>query len=206
MMSSASRNAYLSHLILCGDFQEFEHMRASVSPQSPNIKFTKCKEFRFGALIGESGMRKAKAHTKEDVEICDSSVAGSIPFVSRTEPNNSVDFFVKNEGLEGVEDRNAIVVGDTTATVSYQAQKFIAGDHIVVIRAPWINVWSGLFIVTMLKHERFRYSYGRAFTVDFIKNTMLRLPAEPDGAPDWACMEKFMKSLPFGNSVRKDLH
>jgi len=148
------------------------------------------KLYRFGDIIDE--IYKAVAHTKDDVEECDSRMSYAIPFVSRTEPNNSVDFFVKSHNLVGMEKGNAIVIGDTTATISYQAKNFIAGDHIVVIRADWLDKMTGLFIVTLLKQERFRYSYGRAFTVEQIENTMIRMPYDLQGEPDWEYIRKYM--------------
>ena len=39
--------------------------------------------------------------------------------------NNGCDCYVLNVGLTGVEDGNAIAIGDTTATCSYQSDKFI---------------------------------------------------------------------------------
>ena len=75
--------------------------------------------------------------------------------------NNGCDCYVLNVGLTGVEDGNAI--GDTTATCSYQSDKFICGDHMVICRADWINIYTALFIISILKQEKYKYSYGRAF-------------------------------------------
>jgi len=151
------------------------------------------KEYRFGDLV--TSISKALAHTKDEVDECDPKSPGAIPFVSRTEPNNSVDFFVTSTNLEGIEKGNALVIGDTTSTISYQEKEFVAGDHIVVIRADWLNRLTGLFVVTLLRKERFRYSYGRAFTMDLIANTKIKLPASPSGEPDWLSVEKYMGGL-----------
>ena len=159
----------------------------------------KWKEFRVGDLIKR--IYKAKAHTKEEIDECEFINEWSIPFVSRTEPNNSVDFFAVNDNLEGIEKGNAIVIGDTTSTISYQAKDFLAGDHIVVIRAEWLNLYTGLFITSLLNMERYRYSYGRAYVMNLISDTVIKLPATSKGSPDWNFMENYIKSLPYSDRI-----
>ncbi len=152
-------------------------------------------KFEFGNLINV--IKKAKAHKKEDLIICKPFDENSIPYVTRTEPNNSVECFIKNTKELKIEKGNAIVVGDTTATVSYQLQPFVAGDHIVVIYADWLNQWTGLYITCLLNKERYKYCYGRAYVVDSIKRTSIYLPSKLDDnnqyIPDWQYIEKYMK-------------
>lgn len=152
-------------------------------------------KFEFGNLINV--IKKAKAHKKEDLIICKPFDENSIPYVTRTEPNNSVECFIKNTKELKIEKGNAIVVGDTTATVSYQLQSFVAGDHIVVIYADWLNQWTGLYITCLLNKERYKYCYGRAYVVDSIKSTSIYLPSKLDDnnqyIPDWQYIEKYMK-------------
>lgn len=144
---------------------------------------------------------KAKAHAKVDMDFSKSRQLGRLPFVSRTELNNSVDGWVFKDEESGIEEGNALVVGDTTSTISYQPNPFVAGDHIVVIRAEWLNKYTGLFIQTLLNKERYRYSYGRAFKMDLIKTTKLLLPVDINKEVDWKWIEEYIKSLPFAENV-----
>ncbi len=153
------------------------------------------KIIRFGELIKSENIYKSYAYTKEELELREYNEENTIPFVSRTELNNCVDGFAVDNGLEKIEAGNAIVVGDTTATVAYQKERFITGDHIVVIRADWLNEYTGLYIVTLLNKEKFRYSYGRAFLKDTIYNTKLKIPFNNDDKPDFQYMEEFIKKL-----------
>lgn len=121
---------------------------------------------------------------------------GCVPFVTRTDRENGIDGYALLEG-QRVEEGNCISIGDTTATVFYQKDSFIAGDHIVVCRANWLDLYTGLFIKTLLEKERYRYSYGRAFTMDNIKKTLVRLPIEQTGKPDWERIRAFIKSFPY---------
>lgn len=160
------------------------------------------REFRIGDLF--DALYKAKAHTKDEFDVAEiGDIRPLLPYVTRTDENNAVDLVVVNTGnIDGIEFGNALVIGDTTATISYQAESFVCGDHIVILRADWLNMFTGLFIKTILQNEQFRYSYGRAFTMDLISDTVIKLPAvvqaTVDGhkyTPDWAYMEQFMRQL-----------
>lgn len=157
------------------------------------INIKNWKNFRFGDLITE--IYKAKPYTKEELEFSKyENTIGTIPYVTRTEPNNSIEGYVFDVDFEGKERGNALVIGDTTATISYQPDDFIAGDHIVVIRAEWLNYYTAIFIITMLNQERFRYSYGRAYLKGLIEDTIIKLPSDGN-YPDWKFIEKYVKSL-----------
>ena len=82
----------------------------------------------------------------------------------------------------------------------------------VVVRAEWLDEKVATFILTILKKEQYKYSYGRAFLMDRIKSTTLKLPIvhNDDGTPyvdethkfsddgyvpDWTFMENYIKSL-----------
>lgn len=151
------------------------------------------KEFRLGDLFFQ--MYKAQAHVKGDLDCYSSPSENTIRFISRTEMNNGCDCYVLNAGLTGIEEGNAIAIGDTTATCFYQSDKFICGDHMVICRADWINLYTALFIISILKQEKYKYSYGRAFKMDLISNTIIKLPATIDSHPDWDFMEQYIKSL-----------
>ena len=168
-----------------------------------NLNFEKWRKVPFGNLFSKEDIYKAKAYTKEELEIQKYPTADSLSYVTRTEPNNSVEAFVVNNNLEFIEAGNALVVGDTTATVSYQKYPFVAGDHIVVIRPKWLNELNGLFFETLLNKERFRYSYGRAFIKDLIKDTILFIPYKDD-KPDFEMMEKIIKGLKYKSITTKN--
>lgn len=158
-----------------------------------NLNVDSWKEFRLGDLFSE--MYKAEAHVKGELECYDVPLDNTIRFVSRTEMNNGCDCYVLNNGLSGIEKANAIAIGDTTATCFYQGEDFVCGDHMVICRADWINLHTALFIISILKQEKYKYSYGRAFKMELISNTMLKLPAAADNTPDWDYMESYIKSL-----------
>lgn len=144
-----------------------------------------------------------KVASYHDDELTSVSIGNknAIAYVTRTDQDNGVKSLVCDIGLANIESGNAIVIGDTTSTISYQPSPFVAGEHIIATRAGWLNKFTGLFITCLLRQERYRYSYGRAYKLDLIRNTKLKLPVMPDGKPDWQFMENYIKSLPYGDRL-----
>ena len=196
--------------------KSLHHKPITSKVKASNIKkldIDKWDEFKVSDLFND--IYKAKAHTKEEVI----EVEKGIHFISRTDCNNGVDITVdKDTKYDGIEDANCITIGDTTATVFYQNEQFIAGDHMVVLRADWLNLKRGLFFRTLLAQEVIRYCYGRAYRMDLIKNTLLKLPIKcnSDGSPfidkekkynnkgyvpDWQFMEDYINSLPYSDKI-----
>lgn len=100
---------------------------------------------------------------------------------------------------------NAIVIGDTTATVSYQPSPFVCGDHIVVVRADWLNESRGLFITTLLQKEKYRYCYGRAFIVQSILQTSIKLPTTASGEIAWQWIDDYINSFNLSTPITQNL-
>ena len=157
------------------------------------------REFRVEELF--DSIYKVAPYDDGELERVDVWSEKAIPYVTRTDLDNSVKSLVLSAGLANIEAGNAIVIGDTTSTISYQPGPFVAGEHIIAARADWMNKYTGLFITCLLRQERYRYSYGRAYKLDSIRNTELRLPVTSDGIPDWQWMENYIKSLPYGDRL-----
>lgn len=160
-----------------------------------DLDVRKWKEFRFGKLI--SNIYKATCINKDDLSVANTPDL-SIRYITRTGEDNGCEMLADSTCISpsDIEEGNAITIGDTTATCFYQAERFIAGDHIVVVRADkWLNQYTAMFILSMLNNERYKYSYGRPFVKDHIEDTILPLPVDENDDPDWAFMERYIKSL-----------
>lgn len=174
-----------------------------------NLTIDNWKEFRIGKLFPQ--IYKATAYNKEDLAVCKRQAPNCIRYVTRTDINNACECLVLNEGLPVIEEANAITIGDTTANCYYQAKPFVAGDHMVVLRSNWLNEKRGLFIVSLIKQEKYKYSYGRAFLKGKIADTCIPLPIQYCGnrpvidescqfsesgfVPDWSFIERFITTL-----------
>lgn len=114
---------------------------------------------------------KGKAYTDEDLYGINSLV--TVPYITRTDSNNGCKYIANVTNDFHIEQGNAISIGDTTATCFYQKDDFITGDHMVILRAGWLNQLRGLFMVGLFNQERLKYSYGRAYKIDNIKHSVL---------------------------------
>lgn len=204
---------------LCdGYFIKMLRERASfiVSISEPNIPFmvsNQCANEKRICLTDRKWMKfrvrdfcdepyKATAYNAIDLTECEKKHDNAIAYITRTDVNNGCKSFVVNEDFDDIELGNAITIGDTTATIYYHENEFICGDHMVILRSPYFNKYTGLFIVTLLNMERFRYNYGRAFNKSIVANTVLQLPIDhKTKTPDWQFMEEYIKSLPYSKSI-----
>lgn len=137
---------------------------------------------------------KGKSYNSSDLIVSDDF--GSINYITRTEKNNGIKDKVLAEGLSFIEEGNAITIGDTTASIFYQKERFVVGEHIVILRANWFNEEIGEFIATQLRKEKFRYPvFARAFIKDLIDETEILLPINQDGNIDTQEIVTFIKNF-----------
>lgn len=150
------------------------------------------KEFKLSDYFDVNG----STTTKLDVLI-DEYGAGNYPYVTTQATNNGVAGYYNCFTEEG----NILVADSAVAGyVSYQPYNFSASDHVEkIIPKCHFNKYIAMFLVTILNCENYRYSYGRKFNQDNIRNTTIKLPAKlispSNYVPDWQFMEDYIKSL-----------
>jgi hypothetical protein len=127
----------------------------------------------------------------------------AVAFVSRTESNNGVSAFVKS--VPGIEPQPADTItvagGGSVLATFLQTQPFYSGrDLYLLYPKESIPHKAKLFIVTVIKANKYRYNYGRQANVT-LPHLRLRLPAISNGKPDWQWMENYIESLPYGDRL-----
>ncbi len=127
----------------------------------------------------------------------------AINFVARTESNNGVSARVKP--VEGKEPQPAGLItcagGGSVLSTFLQEEPFYSGrDLYLLIPLQPMSKLVKLFCITVLKANKYRYSYGRQanITLPYLE---LMLPANADGTPDFNSMDSYMKSLPYGDRI-----
>jgi len=96
-----------------------------------------------------------------------------------------------------------IFIGNGQGSVGYSNyinEDFIGTADLTVGYNEHLNPFVGLFIVAVLDLERPKYSFGRKWSAR-IAETKIKLPATKQGLPDWEYMERYIKSLPFGDKL-----
>lgn len=142
-------------------------------------------------------IEKGKRLTKADM------IPGNINFLGAISENNGIrekietDYFWKP---------NCITVNynGSVGEAFYQDKPFWASDDVNVLYAKewWkLNKYIALFIVTVIKANRYRFSYGRKWTLEKMKDSVIKLPSKTDGTPDFEAMEKYIRTLPYGDKI-----
>ena len=127
----------------------------------------------------------------------------AIAFVSRTESNNGVSAYVKPvSGVEPQPENTITVAGGGSVLATFlQTQPFYSGRDLYLLHSKEaISIPAKLFLVTVIKANKYRYNYGRQANVT-LPSLKLRLPSKADGKPDWQFMENYIKSLPYGDRL-----
>lgn len=119
---------------------------------------------------------------------------GKTPYVTRSEFNNGVNFLINSNDFE-LNKGNCLTIGGEGAIVFYQPDDFVSGNNITKIYHKKLNENIGLFLVTLLKLEKSRYSYNRAYNKKNIEETIIKLPVTFSGEIDWQYMEDYVKAL-----------
>ncbi len=140
-------------------------------------------------------LRKGKRLTKADM------VPGKVPFIGAIDSNNGLRQWI---GQAAIHEGNTITVNynGSVAEAFYQPVAYSATDDVNVLYPKFtLTPAIAMFIVAVIRQEKYRFNYGRKWHLDRMKNSMIKLPAKSDGIPDWDFMENYIKALPFGSDL-----
>ena len=140
---------------------------------------------------------KGKRLTKADM------VRGDINFLGAISENNGVREKIETEDYW---EPNCITVNynGSVGEAFYQSEPFWASDDVNVLYARdfWkMNPYIAMFLVTVIKANKYRFGYGRKWTLEKMKETLIKLPNDMNGAPDFAWMETYIRSLPYSDRI-----
>ena len=165
----------------------------NIRPELPHQR--RWAEYRMGDLFR---FVKGRRLTKTDM------IDGNTNYLGAISENNGVRQHIQVDPGE-ISAPNCITVNynGSVGEAFYQAEPFWASDDVNILYADgWVmNKYNALFIVTVIKANRYRFSYGRKWTLEKMKDTVLKLPQAEDGTPDFAYMEEYIKALPYGDRI-----
>lgn len=164
----------------------------------PVLDINKWKEFKLGGEDGIFDIKPCKCSNASNLE-----EGNEILYLGAKKKDNGVMSIVKYE-KDLVSSGNGIVfICDGQGSVGYNnyiGADFIGSTTLCVGYNDNINLFNGLFIVTVLDLERSKFSYGRK-RKKTLENTMIKLPCTDQGAPDYVYMENYIKSLPYSDRI-----
>lgn len=142
-------------------------------------------------------LRKGQRLTKLNM------LPGLVPYVGASDSNNGITARV---GQKPIHPGGTITVSynGSVAEAFYQPVPFWATDDVNVLypRGFELTPEVGLFICTVIRLEKYRFSYGRKWHLDRMRESVIRLPADGKGQPDWQVMQSYIESLPFSSQLR----
>ncbi len=144
-------------------------------------------------------IEKGKRLTAED------QTQGETPYIGAIDSNNGL---ANKIGQYPIHSGNTISLSynGSVGEAFYQPRPFWATDDVNVLYFKQtngfeFNQYIAIFICSVLKLEKYRFSYGRKWTKENMESSIVKLPKKNDGSPDWAFMEKYIKSLPYGDRI-----
>jgi hypothetical protein len=165
------------------------------SRPTPPLDVTEWKRFQLSELFDiKKGARVTKANMKP----------GTTPFISAIDSNNGVRQHIS---LPPSHPGNLITVNynGSVAEAFYQPEPFWASDDVNVLYPKFkLDSILAMFICTILRREKYRFNYGRKWTLERMNESEARLPATADGNPDWAWIRRYMLSLNYSSQLYED--
>lgn len=123
------------------------------------------------------------------------SSSGHTSYITRTALANGVDSYGDHKNKNA---GNCITIGAEGIRAFYQPDTFICGNKITILKNSAMTSYIAMFLCTILNHNNIgRFNYGYALVKKRVNQLQIKLPATPNGAPDWQFMEDYIKSLPY---------
>ncbi len=161
----------------------------------PVLNIKDWRPFRIDSLFC---VKKGKRLTSED------QTEGATPYIGAIDSNNGISNYI---GQDATHSGNTISLSynGSVGEAFYQPIPFWATDDVNVLyfreeNKVEFNKYLALFICTVLRQEKYRYCYGRKWTLESMNNTEIMLPSK-NGIPDWEWMENYVKSLPYSDRI-----
>lgn len=128
-------------------------------------------------------------------EYADLPQKNAIEYYTSSESNNGFAGYIYEYSEEDVIKVPSLTVGSrgNDAITYYHEGYYIANQNLtVLIPRKNISKLSMLFVATVIRCEKYRYSYGRLMGKEKVAATTIFLPATASGDPDWDFMEEYM--------------
>ena len=167
--------------------------RKPLRGSAPELNTAKWKTFRFDELFT---IKKGKRLTKDNM------LDGKLPFIGATDSNNGQTASVGNNTNLHPAGLITVSYNGSIAEAFYQPLPFVASDDINVLYPKFaLNKYIAIFLCTIIYGEKYRFHYGRKWHKELMEKSPIKLPATPDGQPDWQFMENYVKSLPYSANL-----
>lgn len=177
--------------ILISYFGKDGFVNSSSEISYEKIDVSEWKEFSILNLFGENNIIRGRRLIESDRS------SGNVEYYSASGDNNGLTDTISNPLFV---ERNALIY-TTFGDCYYIEGEFTASDEISIFKHKNLNIYNGLFIVSVLNESKYKYQFGRKAFFNKFKDEIIKLPADSKGDPDWFYMENYIRMLPYSDKV-----
>lgn len=126
---------------------------------------------------------------------------GTTPLITSSNADNGLTDYTC---MAPCHDGNTITVSrnGSVGEAFYQISPFCSTEDVhVLIPKFQLDSYIAMFIITLIKKEKFRFGYGRKWGLERMNNSVIRLPVLSSGELDLEYMRNFIKGLPFSSTL-----
>jgi len=164
----------------------------AISKRIPLTRISLWKPYKIGELFEiKKGKRLTKAHM----------IPGSTPYVGAIDKNNGISSFIEQKPRHS---GNVITVSynGSVGEAYYQPNPFWATDDVNVLYPKFsLTPEIAMFLLAVIRHEKYRFNYGRKWTMERMRESIIYLPSDKDGCPMWKNMSAFIMGRKFSSSI-----
>ena len=169
-------------------------LKKPCSAEFVSLDATKWRSFAYSELfVIRKGRRLVVSKTPKK---------GTCPFVSATNKNNGISHMLDLEPIHQGHTITVVYDGNSLAEAFYQSQPYWGVDSVNVLYPKFdLNPFIAMFLITLMRKEKFRFNYGRKWHKKRMEKSVIKLPVNENMKPDWNLMEKFVKSLNYSSGI-----
>ncbi len=197
------------------NLQKFNNANDFLLPQQENqLNTNEWKEFRYDQIFDiKKGYYNKKPPTTDNKE--------AMPFIGATESNNGITAYIElqdvqqyskvgtinpNEPISNkIFQKNCITVSNngSVGEAFYQEKDFTCTHDVnpLYLLDHELNKYIAIFLCVLIRKEKYRWNYGRKWRPTRMPDSIIKLPVDKDGKPDWLFMENYIKTIPYSSSI-----
>lgn len=176
------------------DIEQFnDAINPAISVPSPRLDAQCWQSFKYRDLFE---IERGRGPRKKDLD-----GTGRTPVITSSDSNNGLTA-VTNESPTHAKNTIGVNRNGSVAEAFYQPEPFCSTEDVHIFTPKFsMNKYIAMFLCSLIKAEKYRYSYGRKWGITRMQESIIRLPATSSGEPDWEFMESYIKSLPFSSAI-----
>lgn len=128
-------------------------------------------------------------------------VSGGTPYIGAIDGNNGLVGFVTQPPLH----RGGTITLNGNGSIGFAffqpVDYWCSGDVSALYPRFEMTPFVAIFLATVISRERYRFNFGRKWTLKRMSDSTVAIPVTATGAPDWGFMEQYIKTLPFSSQL-----